>query len=252
MREFEIITNQDENKNENYDENYKENLGEDHKNPEKYIDFDGIVDDLSHLESPPQIQTILTHDSFVDAVFHGSLGFAYSFLDFEDREKDFFEGMQGLEINFGINLFSPYWVSEGVFRFFSPQEQESENFSLSVKEFNLKLIHKPYLGKYFHLRLGAGVLTRYLNLRRYSKIRNRNTRAERGGSSVSNDNDSSQADKKSDEKFTTPALNFILGLEIPISSFVSLGPEVEYAFSLTNRSIDRQSLSAIVRMNTYF
>lgn len=205
----------------------------------EYEDFEEIIEGFSSPPSyRPKIFTPQEQDLLSHTIFHGSLGFNYALiylggikeLKGTDSEESL-EPLQGLNIVFGIHLFSPFWLSEADFRFFSPLKVE-EKYDIYISEFNLKLLHKPFFGKFFHLRIGLGFLSRYLT--------------------VSRQDDSSSSDEEEESRYAHPALNVFFGFEIPINSFISLSTDFEYALSLTRKEINAHSLETMVKTNIYF
>lgn len=202
-------------------------------------DFDKIVDQLSEeQEYSSQIQTTSSKSILSEAFFHGSLGMTLSLINFRHSlQRNFFEPIQGVEINFGINLFSPYWISEGVFKFFNPSEI-TEKAHFYGREFNLKLIRKVFLKRFVYTRLGVGFMSRYLTL------------VEEDKTGESQFKPFGYSAKKT--TYITPSINILFGFEFPLGSFVSLTTEVDYAFSLLGSSADRQSLGTGFKFSAYF
>ncbi len=128
----------------------------------------------------------------------------------------------GFQLSLGIDLFSPEWAAETALRNFGQAKSGSETRSL--REFDLKLMHRHMLSSSSGFRLGAGIGTRYL------KIDDINVNIDD----------------------TTPTALIFGGLDIYAAKNFSVGIESGFRTSMVNQTSDRGSLDLTVRLDTYF
>lgn len=133
----------------------------------------------------------------------------------------------GAEAVLGIDLFSQRWIAEGAVRSFT-KEDFADN-EISLKEFDLRVIHQVPLWKSVDLRMGGGMSARYLSF------------AE------------SFADKDQVAlEYTTPASVFVLGAQTKFNHLVGLTAELSYRSRLISDTVDRNSFDGSVRVSGSF
>jgi hypothetical protein len=136
--------------------------------------------------------------------------------------SDTLKYQNGFQLSLGIDLFSPEWAAETALRNFGQAKSGSETRSL--REFDLKLMHRHMLSSSSGFRLGAGIGTRYL------KIDDVNVNIDD----------------------TTPTALIFGGLDIYAAKNFSVGIESGFRTSMVNQTSDRGSLDLTVRLDTYF
>jgi hypothetical protein len=133
----------------------------------------------------------------------------------------------GAEVVLGIDLFSPRWIAEGAVRSFS-QESFADS-DISLKEFDLRIMHQVPIWEKFDLRWGGGMSARYL------KFSNSFANASEVGL-----------------EYTTPASVFILGAQTKFNHAVGITAELAYRSRLISDTVDRNSFDGSVRISGSF
>lgn len=131
--------------------------------------------------------------------------------------------LSGFDLHLGIELFSPEWLAETSVRSFS-QGRIERGSTLSLDEYDLKLVHQSRLQKNLNLRIGGGMAAQYL-------------KTNVGGNTSSDQ---------------TPSLLALVGVDKAFSPKVSLGPDVSYRMPLVSDSSEKGSFDASLRLNFYF
>lgn len=142
-------------------------------------------------------------------------------LDTPEGSSD--RASNGFQLSAGIDLLSPEWVSEFVLRNFGTNRRHFDTHSL--REVDLRVLHRRPLSDQFGFRLGGGLGTRYL---RYS---------------------TASGFSRSDE---TPCVVAFGGLEAFVGPQVSLGAELGVRSPLIQRTMDKTSADLMVRLDTFF
>lgn len=133
----------------------------------------------------------------------------------------------GAEVVLGIDLFSQRWIAEGAIRSFS-QESFADS-EISLKEFDLRVVHQVPIWSQFDLRWGGGMSARYLNF----------------------SNSFAQANDVALE-YTTPASVFIIGAQTRFNHLVGITAELAYRSRLISDTVDRNSFDGSVRISGSF
>lgn len=128
----------------------------------------------------------------------------------------------GFQISLGIDLLSPVWASEVALRNFGQAKSGTETRSL--REFDLKIMHKDLWSRNSGYRLGGGLGTRYLKLQ----------------------------DQTLDIEESTPVALIFGGLDIYAAKNFSVGLESGLRSPLVNASADKGGLDLTLRMDAYF
>lgn len=159
-----------------------------------------------------------------DIKLHAGLGLITAMNNMRVNDQTFTRAMNGFEISLGIDLFSRYWTSEAVLRNFGTAGSGSETRSL--REFDLRVLHRNSLGSQLGYRLGSGLGTRYFKF-----------------------SDPQRQVNLSEE---VPCLLAFAGLETPATQNVSLGAEIGLRQPLIDSASDKTSLDMMVRLDTTF
>ena len=188
---------------------------------EDVMDYEAIVDDLngaSHMR-------VENMDPWSQALIHSSIGFATTFIDVEPENGPSATGvLTGAEVSFGIDLFSPTWKAEGALRSFNRDRLDGDT-SVSLKEFDLKLMHSSPLTSKLRMEIGGGLAARYLTA-------------------------SSPFTMKSE--YTTPASILGVGLRSQLTKIIGLGIDLSLRTPLIDETIDRSSISSSFKVNAVF
>jgi hypothetical protein len=156
---------------------------------------------------------------------HAGLGLITSANNFNSgKGNDKVNYQNGFQLSLGIDLFSPNWAAESVLRNFGQARSGTE--SRSLREFDLKLLHRDLISSAAGYRLGAGIGNRFLKVE-----------DESNGLSV-NDN--------------TPTALVFGGLEAFLKKNLSVGIEAGLRSSMVNSTADKSAMDLTVRLDTYF
>lgn len=138
------------------------------------------------------------------------------------RGTDTLKYQNGFQLSLGIDLFSNKWASEAALRNFGQARSGTETRSL--REFDLKFMHRDMMSTGAGFRLGAGLGTRYLKI--------------------------DDGDVHIDD--STPTALLFGGLDVYASKSVSVGIESGFRTSMVNQTSDKGALDLTIRLDTYF
>jgi hypothetical protein len=164
-------------------------------------------------------------DPFENVTIHAHFGMVNNVSTIDLPQGSDFKFQSGVQIGFGIDLFSPNWYAEGAFKNYGTTKKLTESFSL--REFDLKFGYRNHPGNsVWGYRIGTGITSRYF---RYQ--------------------DSMTNFKTYD---TTPASILMIGLDTQFIKNFALGIEVSGRNSLVANTIDKNSIDMALRMDSYF
>lgn len=193
---------------------------------EDFESYDTIVDQLSTTRTSSQ--RYYSVDPFDSILLHAGVGMAMSMtsllFDNESRTGLF----RGVEINFGIDLFSDTWMAEGSYINLGRAKidtRESKDFA-EINEFDMKLVYRPTLNKFLRFRSSGGLAARYLS---YFDNLNKRTL-----------------------NYNTPSWAFSLGLEAKLTNAFSFTAELAYRSAMIAETIDENAVSAGLRLDAHF
>lgn len=189
------------------------------------LGYESIVNQLNReMEGPaPRVQTKRSaFDPFSEVMFHAGLGYAglNQVITLSDG-TNLHLNQRGMQVSFGIDLFSRNWLAEGTARSFGQSDELGTK--ASVQEFELKVVYHDRSGTGaagYHL--GAGLSGRYLNLQ------------SRSGEQVT---------------YSTPMGVATAGLDFFMSEKVSLGFDLNARDALIAESPDKGSYDATLRLD---
>jgi hypothetical protein len=130
----------------------------------------------------------------------------------------------GLQMGFGIDLFSEYWYAEGNFRNFGTVKRITETYAL--REFDLRIVFNNRTSSIWGYKLGGGISARYF---KFSDLAS-------GYSTYD----------------STPATMGLFGIDARLSKSMSLGLEFTGRTALVAETIDRSGLDMALRLDTFF
>ncbi|MEQ1665715.1 MAG: hypothetical protein ABL927_10105 [Bdellovibrionales bacterium] len=186
--------------------------------------YDSIIRELSSSVSTKQSST--HSDPFDDVRFHLGVGMVTSRLALDLPSKYAqSKSLKGVEAVLGIDMFSPYWSTQGAVRTFNPEPFSGGEISL--KEFDLALVYNfnPYQTITF--TIGAGLSARYLDFT-----------GNITGSKMKNN--------------TTPATIISAGIVANISKAIALSVEASLHEPLSHETPDNGSIDGSFKINGNF
>jgi len=211
---------------------------------EDFYDFDSIVKQLASKQ--PEVIAQNTGDPLEKVKIHFGIGFTNSFLSYahnQGRADGFHKGFQA---SLGIDLFSPHWIAEGVVRTFG--EANIEDTRVSLREFDLKLIHVLNPNSFLSFHAGIGLAARYLNVKYDVQViaDNQPTGTETAGGA-------SQSHLVTQErKYTTPSSILLVGTSARLTDNLGFGAEISYRSALIDDTAERSAMNMTFRLNTNF
>lgn len=165
------------------------------------------------------------NDPFDEIKLHAGLGLIASANNIDTGSGgDKLKYQNGFQLSLGIDLFSEEWVAETALRNFGLAESGTERRSL--REFDLKLMHRNFLSASTGYRLGAGIGNRYLKV-----------------------DDSFNQLSINDN---TPIALFFGGIDVMMSKNFSVGVESGLRTSMVNQTSDKSGLDLTFRLDSYF
>lgn len=183
------------------------------------VTYDELLNELSTKKN----KLVNDHVSPFDTVMiHAGLGYISSFANYRANNQNLNRYQNGLQLSLGIDLFSPNWYSEGVFRNYGVTSQGEE--SINLKEFDLKVGYKAPIAQMWSYSLASGLSNRFLTITDSSKSIDVNT--------------------------TTPSLLLSAGVYINPNKNLALGLEGSAHSALVNRTVDRDSVDFAFRIIT--
>lgn len=185
------------------------------------VSYDSLLNELSGKKNK-MINNSSRSSQFNDIQIHA--GFAWigtsTQVKYNDRSDSFFQN--GIQMNLGIDLFSPRWISEATLRNFGTQDTHGKKISL--REMDLKILYRNQLSNNLDYRLGGGLSTRDLKFR--------------AGSYTAKEN--------------TPFSLLSVGIESHLNQYLSLGMETTIRTSMVTDSVDKNALDLSVRLEASF
>lgn len=192
----------------------------------EYTGYDSIVSQLEMQANQPLVVT----DDWDEVALHGGVGLNLAYTHLRSPEGVSGSGvMKGLELHFGVNVFTRRARIEGLFRNYG-QETLSSSLSADLKEFEFRGVYLPPMPDKMKLRFGLGLSARYMAIE---------AKASGGGGRAAH-------------KASTPAAAFLVGFERKLTSTVAIGPDVAYRSALVSDTFDKSSWDATLRMNATF
>ncbi len=183
------------------------------------VSYDDLLTELSSKKAAFKKQT----PSPLDTVkIHAGLGYVNSFSNFRVNNENMSRYQNGMQLSLGIDLFSPDWFSEGVFRNYGVTTDGSEDISL--KEFDLRLGFKNPIRSIWSYSLATGLANRFLKI----------TDSSRG---ISTDD-------------TTPSMMMSGGFYANPTKNISFGIELNARTPFVSSTADKNSYDFALRITT--
>lgn len=157
-----------------------------------------------------------------DVRLHMGVGYANSFTNISANQQNYNRHATGIQLSVGMDLFSPNWYSEGIFRNYGTTASGSEEFSL--RELDLKIGYTNKLESIWSYNLAAGLSNRFLKF--------------------------SDANKGLSIDQTTPSLVIGTGFSAQVHRNLSLGAEIGAKSPMMGSAADKSSIDFALRLTT--
>lgn len=195
---------------------------------ESYTNYDSIVNELKS-STDDKMPTPPTDDfDWQEVALHGGIAFATSWVSLTSPDGVAASGLlKGVEVNFGMNLFTRKLRAEGAFSSFA-EEQLEHNLKADLREFELRLVYLPQIQDDTTVRFGLGLAARYMSV------------------------DSQTSGQWANHQASTPSSLFLIGFERKISPSIALGPDVSYRSALVSDTFDKSAWDASFHLNATF
>lgn len=186
-----------------------------------YEGYDSIVRSLAGASTTATVSTP-DSDPLANVKFHIAVGAIASHLMLTNMPSlPSSAELHGVNVDLGIDLFSPYWQAVGTITSF--QTDYEHQTQLQMKEFGMLVQHKMPLENSIAFVLGAGLTARYLSL------------SGNIPSGVAAEN-------------TTPASEFDGGLDFGITQGFSVDINAAYEAALVHQTADAGSINGTVML----
>lgn len=183
------------------------------------VSYDDLLNELSAKKvSLKQEQS----SSFDTVRLHAGIGYVNSFSNIATQKQNFNRHANGIQLSLGMDLFSPNWYSEGVFRNYGLTSSGSEEMTL--REFDLKIGYTDKLESIWSYSLSSGLSNRFLRF--------------------------TDPARNIDVNDTTPSLVVSTGFSAQLHKNLSLGAELSARSAVVNRTADKNSFDFAFRLST--
>ncbi len=201
------------------------------EDPDSYTNYDKIVSDLKsslHTSSSLSRDEIhMENYSLDDVKISFGMGLSFTHLNLNGPSINSSGLLKGLGLHFGIDLFHPEYLAEGIFRNYT-SDSLTRSIDAEVREFELRFVHAKRFPYDTHFRVGAGLSSRYINIARKSI---------------------DGVHKRSD---TVPSAVFLLGVSRTFGRSLSLGPDISYRSPFSGDHVEEGSIDFHIRASAIF
>lgn len=184
------------------------------------VSYEQLLDELDASQRS-SMRTQKIQDDFDAVRLHAGIGLTNTFMNVISQDSTINEHSSGIQLSLGIDLFSPNWYSEGVFKNYGVSTKGTQE--LRLREFDLKVGYTNTLKSIWSYSLSTGLSNRFLEFSDKSKNIN------------------------IDE--TTPSLIISTGIKAQLNKNLSLGAEIS-AHSAFVDTADRNSADIALRLTT--
>jgi hypothetical protein len=191
----------------------------DSKGDYQEISYDDLLNELS---AKKRAVTKKDTSDLDDVRLHAGVGYANSFTNISAQGQNFNRHAAGIQLSVGMDLFSPQWYSEGVFRNYGSSSSGTEDFTL--REIDLKIGYTDKLESIWSYTLSSGLSNRFLKF--------------------------SDAAKNVSVDTTTPSLVISTGFMGQVHKNLSIGAEFGARSALVNDTADKNSFDFALRLTT--
>ncbi len=183
------------------------------------VSYDDLVNELS---AKKKSVTREQNSAFDDVRLHAGVGYVNGFSNISAGDQNISRHSNGIQLSLGMDLMSPNWYSEVVFKNYGVSATGTEE--LSLREFDLKIGYAANLKDIWSYTLSSGISNRFLSFK--DSARN-----------ISVDN-------------TTPSLIISSGFQARLTKNLSLGAELSAHSAMVNQTSDKNSFDFAFRLNT--
>ncbi|MGE0632841.1 MAG: hypothetical protein AB7O96_10550 [Pseudobdellovibrionaceae bacterium] len=119
------------------------------------ISYENLLNQLSIKKPKTPTRSVID-----DTKIHAGIGYIGSTVGLRIGNHEFYRFQDGLQLNLGMDLFSPHWGAELAFRNFG--QNKSRKDTLALREFDLKIYKQGENSAGVGYRIGGGLASRYL------------------------------------------------------------------------------------------
>ncbi len=141
-----------------------------------------------------------------------------------DKSQNFGAYPDGIQLSLGIDLFSDNWYAEGSLR--SYNDASFSGGTLSLKEFDLKIVYQTSSTSGLRYKFGSGLSARYLDI--YYTINGKTY------------------------EYSTPSSILLTGIESKLTNLVGISLELSKRTSLIGETTDSGAIDFLVRLDSHF
>lgn len=183
------------------------------------VSYDDLLNELSaKKKNMASGQT----SSFDDVRLHAGIGYVNGFTNISAGNSNYNRHANGIQLSLGMDLFSPNWYSEGVFKNYGVTSSGSEE--LTLRELDLKIGYTNKLESIWSYNIATGLSNRFLQFTDTAK------------------------DVRVDD--TTPSLIISTGFAAQVHRHLSIGAEVSAHTAMVNKTADKNSFDFAFRLST--
>ena len=182
------------------------------------VTYDDLVNELS---AKKKALVKKEKSPFDDVGLHAGVGYANSLTNLSTHGESLTRDAAGVEVSVGMDLFSPNWYAEGLFRNYGVNT--SGNESMTLREFDLEIGYTDKLEGIWSYDLSTGLANRFL----------------------------SYSDSSKNISVDEVSPNFIVstGLRAQLIKNLSLGANVSAATAMIGSTADKNSFDFAFRLN---
>lgn len=183
------------------------------------VSYDDLVNELNAKKK--NIASGQT-SSFDDVRLHAGIGYVNGFTNISAANSNFNRHANGIQLSLGMDLFSPNWYSEGVFKNYGVTSSGSEEMTL--RELDLKIGYTNKLESIWSYSVSTGLSNRFLQF--------------------------SDSSKNIHVDDTTPSLIVSTGFAAQVHQRLSIGAEISAHTAMVNKTADKNSFDFAFRLST--
>lgn len=179
-------------------------------------------DDLLNELSAKKRSVSRSSDSLDNVRLHAGIGYTNSFTNISANKQNYNRHANGIQLSLGMDLFSPNWYSEGVFKNYGVTGTGSEE--LSLRELDLKIGYTNTLESIWSYTISSGLSNRFLRF--------------------------TDSAKRVSVDETTPSLIISTGFNARVHKYISLGAEISAHSAMVSSTADKNSFDFAFRLTT--
>lgn len=183
------------------------------------VSYDDLLNELS---AKKKTMARSHNDSLDTTRIHAGIGYANTFSNISTQQQNFNRHASGIQLSVGMDLFSPNWYSEGVFRNYGLTSSGSEE--LTLREVDLKIGYTNRLQSIWNYSISSGLSNRFLRF--------------------------VDPTRSIDVDEVTPSLVISTGFSAQVHRNLSIGAEASAKSAIVNRTADKNSFDFAFRITT--